>query len=351
MKLYLRGLPEGRSIAPPRSPAAARPMGRALLATICGALCAMTPWASAGTAATYPDKPIRLVVPFPPGGNIDATARIVAAGLGQALHQSVVVENRAGAAGLVGAETVARAAPDGYTALLGSTGALAPLKALNPAATIAPELDFVSAGPISRAPLVLVVSPRLPVKTLADFIAYARAHPGKLTLATAGVGTAAHLTAVYFQKQSGTTLLHVPYKGSSLAVADLLGGHVDLTFDQLASTLVQIRAGKLKALGVTTAKRSTVMPDLPTLAESGLPGFEAATTTGLLFPRGTPPEVLARVNAALRATLASDNVARQFRELGSDVQPGPGADFDKTLQRETEKWAQIIKDAGITADN
>ncbi|MGO4328262.1 Bug family tripartite tricarboxylate transporter substrate binding protein [Cupriavidus sp. 2TAF22] len=310
-------------------------------------LCAV----AATAAAAYPDKPIKLVVPFPPGGNIDATARIVAAGLSESLGQTVVVENRAGAAGLVGAESVSRAAPDGYTALLASTGALAPLKALNPAATLTPERDLVSAGPIARAPLVLVVSPKVPATTLAGFIAYARSRPGKLTLATAGVGTAAHLTGEYFQKQSGTKLLHVPYKGSSLAVADLLGGHVDLTFDQLASTLTQIRAGKLKALGVTTAQRSSLMPDLPTLAEAGLPGFEAATTTGLMFPKGTPPEVLARVNAALQKTLARDSTARQFRELGADVQAGPPADFDKTLRQETAKWSQVIGDAHITVSN
>lgn len=304
--------------------------------------------APASAYAAWPDKAVRLVVPFPPGGNIDATARIVAAGLADALGQPVVVENRAGAAGLVGAESVARAPADGYTMLLASTGALAPLKALNPDANLTPERDLVSAGPISRAPLVLVVSPKVQATSLKEFIAYAKTRPGKLTFGTAGVGTAAHLTGEYFQKQSGTQLLHVPYKGSSLAVADLLGGHVDLTFDQLASTLPQIRAGKLKALGVTTAKRSSVMPDLPTLAEAGLPGFEAATTTGLMFPKGTSPEILSKVNTALQKTLARDATAKQFRELGADVSAGSPADFDKTLKEETAKWGQVIRDAKIS---
>lgn len=318
-----------------------------LRALVGALLCA----AATAAAAAYPDKPIKLVVPFPPGGNIDATARIVAAGLSDKLGQSVVVENRAGAAGLVGAELVARSAPDGYTALLASTGALAPLKALNPSAALTPERDLVAAGPISRAPLVLVVSPRVPAKSLKEFIGYAKSQPGKLTIATAGVGTAAHLTGEYFQKQSGTKLLHVPYKGSSLAVADLLGGHVDVTFDQLASTLPQIRAGKLKALGVTTAQRTAIMPDLPTLAEAGLPGFEAATTTGLMFPKGTPQDVIARVSTALQQTLADAKVAKQFGELGADVHAGPAEEFDRTLRQETAKWGKVIQEANITAQH
>jgi len=301
--------------------------------------------------AQYPDKPIRLIVPFAPGGNIDATARIVASGLTQSLGQSVIVENKAGAGGMLGSEYVARSTPDGYTAVLGSTGALATLKALYPNARLEPTKDFAAAGPVARAPLVLAVSANMPVKTLAEFISYAKERPGKLTMASSGVGTAAHLTGELFQKVSGTELLHVPYKGSSLAVADLLGGHVDLTFDQLASTIAQIKSGKLHALGVTTEKRSSVMPELPTLAESGLPGFEASTTTGVLFPAGTPKDVLDRVNAALNETLAKPEVQQQLRDLGADTLSGSGADFDKILASETAKWSKIVKDANIQPSN
>ncbi|ALM85592.1 tripartite tricarboxylate transporter substrate binding protein [Bordetella sp. N] len=297
--------------------------------------------------AEYPDKPLRLIVPFPPGGNIDATARIISAGLGQRLGATVIVENRAGAAGLTGSEFVARSDADGYTALLGSTGALAPARALHPGTPLQPTKDFAGAGPLARAPLVLAVRTGLPPQNLKDFIAYAKKNPGKLTMASAGVGTAAHLTGELFQKLSGTKFLHVPYKGSSLAVADLLGGHVDLTFDQLASTLTQIKAGKLRALGVTTAQRTNIMPELPTLAESGLPGFEASTTTGLLFPKGTPAPVIAKVNAALQEVLKQPDVQKQFRDLGSDVLLGSGADFDRILRDETAKWDGVIKDAGI----
>ena len=303
--------------------------------------------ASVAAQAQYPDKPIRLIVPFSPGGNIDATARIISGGLAERLGQTIIVENRAGAGGTVGSEFVARSSPDGYTMLLGSTGALAPVRSLHPKTKLQPTEDFAAAAPLTRAPLVLVVSPTLPVKTLAEFIEYAKARPGKLTFASAGVGTAAHLTGELFQKLSGTEFLHVPYKGSSLAVADLLGGHVDLTFDQLASTLSQIQAGKLRALGATTDKRSSVMPELPTLAESGLPGFEASTTTGLLFPAGTSEDIIAKVNAAVQEVLRLPDVQNQFRELGSDVLIGTGADFDKVLRDETAKWDGVIKEAGI----
>lgn len=301
----------------------------------------------ASAHAQYPEKPVRLIVPFPPGGNIDATARIISGGLGERLGQTVIVENKAGAAGAVGSEFVARAAPDGYTLLLGSTGVLAPLRALNPHTSLEPTQDFVAAAPLARAPLVLVTSTNLPPKTLTEFIEYAKARPDALKFASAGVGTAAHLTGEQFQKLSGTQFLHVPYKGSSLAVADLLGGHVDFTFDQLASTLSQIKAGKLNALGVTTAQRSSVMPELPTVAESGLPNFEASTTTGLLFPAGTPQEIVAKVNTAVQDVLRQPNVQQQFRELGSDVLMGSGADFDRILRDETQKWEGVIKEAGI----
>jgi tripartite-type tricarboxylate transporter receptor subunit TctC len=297
--------------------------------------------------AQYPDRPVRLIVPFTPGGNVDATGRIVASGLTEVLGQAVIIDNKAGAAGLVGSEFVAHAAPDGYTMLLGSTGALAPLKGLHPHATLSPTKDFAAAATIARAPLVLAISPSIPVKDLAEFIAYAKQRPGKLAMATSGVGTAAHLTGELFQKLSGTRFLHVPYRGGAVAVADLLGGHVDLTFDQLASMLSQIRAGKLHALGVTTAQRTSVMPELPTISELGLPNFESSTTTGLLFPVGTPKNIIAKMNAAMQTVLRMPKTKNQFRDLGSDVLLGSGADFDRILASEIDKWSKVIKQAGI----
>jgi tripartite-type tricarboxylate transporter receptor subunit TctC len=303
--------------------------------------------AAATAYAKYPDRSLRLVVPYPPGGNIDATGRIVAKGLAHELGQPVVVDNRAGASGLVGAEIVARAPADGYTVLLASTGALAVGKAFKPTMSLNPVRDFVSAGPIARAPLLLVINPKVPARNLQEFIAYARAHPGKLSMATAGVGTTAHLTGELFQSMSGTRFLHVPYKGSSPAIADLLGGQVDLTFDQPASTLAYIKDGELNALGVTSPARSSSVPDVPTLAESGLPGFDSSTTTGLMFPAGTPQTVLDTVNNALRRVLQEPEVRRQIEALGSDVIAGSGADFEHMLSAATRQWTAVIKEANI----
>jgi tripartite-type tricarboxylate transporter receptor subunit TctC len=298
-------------------------------------------------ATDYPDKPMKLVVPFAPGGNIDTTARNVASGLAQELGQPVIVENRAGAGGLIGSQYVARAAPDGYTFLLASTGALATAKALNPKLDLDPVKDFVSAGAITRVPFVLVENNEVPAKTLAQLIAYAKANPGKLTVGSDGSGTASHLSAELFQAMSGTRFIHVPYKGSSQALTDLMGGQISLRFDQLSSALPLIKTGKIRALGVTTLERSAVAPDLPTLAESGLPKFEASTSTGILFPAGTPQAVIARFNAALVKTLQRPEVRKNLLSLGADVTPGPPQEFARTMRDELAKWTTLVQQAHI----
>jgi tripartite-type tricarboxylate transporter receptor subunit TctC len=297
--------------------------------------------------AAFPDRPIKLIVPFPPGGNIDATARIVAAALSQPLGQPVVVENKAGASGQIGAEFVARSPADGYTILLGSSGALAPAKALNPAMKLDPIKDFEAATPIARAPMVLVVNPQLPVKNVKELIALAKAKPGQMAAASPGTGTLAHLSAILFESVSNIKLLHVPYKGSAPAVTDLIGGQVQISFDQLASTLPNIKAGKLRAIGVATAQRSAIVPDIPTLQEQGLAGFESSTTTALLLPAGTPREVMDKINAVWREVQKSPKVREQFHALGSDVLDGTGADFDKVIATELAKWTKVVKDADV----
>lgn len=297
--------------------------------------------------AEFPDHPLRLVVGWPPGGNTDSTARIVAEGLSHVLKQTVIVDNKPGAAGMLGYDVVVKSPPDGYTMVLGATGALATAKALDVEMRFDPVKDFVSAGPIASAPLLLAVRPNLEVKNLAEFIAYAKARPGKLTMATSGTGTAAHLAGELFQTMTGVKFLHVPYKGSSQAIADLLGGQVDLTFDQPASTLSQIRAGKLHALAIATKERSSLLPDLPTFAEAGLPGFEASTTSALMFPAATPPAVIQKINAALREVLQLPETKAKFASLGNDVVEGTPADFDNLLQADIKKWTKVVKDANV----
>lgn len=297
--------------------------------------------------AQYPDRPMRLVVPFPPGGNIDTTARILSKGLDQILGKQVLVENRPGAGGMIGSAYVAHAPADGYTFLLASTGALATAKALLDNLPFDPLKDFESAATLSRVPFVLVVNKQLPVRNLGQFIAYAKAHPSKLAMGSDGTGTANHLTGELFQTMSGTRLLHVPYKGSSQALTDLMGGQIQLRFDQLSSALPLIRAGKLRALGVTTLARSQVVPELPTLAESGLPGFEASTTTGILFPAGTPRAIIDKVNAAVNKVLEQPDTRTRFRRMGADVEEGPPAHFQQIMSGEVAKWTKVVKEAHI----
>jgi tripartite-type tricarboxylate transporter receptor subunit TctC len=310
-------------------------------------LAGLAAFAAPAAHAEFPDHPLRLVVGWPPGGNTDSTGRIVAQGLSEVLKVPVIVDNKPGAAGMLGMDIVGKAPPDGYTMVLGATGGLATAKALDVEMRFDPLKDFVSAGPIARAPLLLAVRSDLPVKDLKEFIAYAKERPGKLTMATSGTGTAAHLTGEMFQTTVGVKFLHVPYKGSSQAIADLIGGQVDLTFDQPASTLAQIHAGKLRALAIATRERSSLLPDLPTFDEAGVPGFEASTTLALMLPVGTPAPVLEKINAALRQVLRMPETKAKFASLGSDIQEGSGDDFQRTLAAETAKWTKVVKDANV----
>jgi len=303
--------------------------------------------ASAAGLAAYPEKPIRLVVPFSPGGNIDLTARLMSKALTAELGQPVVVENKPGASGLIGAELVAKSEPDGYTLLLASSGSLSAAPALFPKMSLNAARDLKASRAQTNVPLVLAVNPKLEVKSVADLIAYAKAHPGKLTMASTGVGTSNHLAGELFQRVSGTTFTHVPYKGSSQALNDIVGGQVDLMFDNIPSSLGFIKSGTLRGLAVTSDKRSDSLPDLPTMAQAGVPDYEASTTTGIAMPAATPDNVAQTLDRAMAKALESAELKQSFLQMGATPINLSPAGFTQVLQSENVKWTKIISDANI----
>src|SRR4030095_5020494 len=270
-------------------------------------------------AQTYPTKPIRLVVPFPPGGATDILARDVAQKLSDAWGQSFVVDNRPGAGGNIGSELVAKAAPDGYTLEMGTVGTHAINASLYAKMPYDHVKDFVPVILVAGVPNVLVVNPSVPVNSVAELIAYAKANPGKLNFASSGNGTSIHLSGELFKVMAGVQITHVPYKGSAPALQDLLGGQVQLMFDNLPPSLPQIKAGKLKALAVTSTTRAAALPDVPTMAESGLPGFEASSWFGVLAPAGTPPAIVAKLNAEIGKWLASPEAKEKLAKQGANA--------------------------------
>ncbi len=298
-------------------------------------------------AQGYPTKPIRLVVPFAPGGNVDITARTIAPGLSELLGQTVVVDNRAGAGGVLGADIVAKAAPDGYTLLMGSNSSVSVAPALNPRNPYNPVRDFAPISLVAATPFVLVAHPSVPAKNLAELIAYAKAHPGGLTMASGGNGSSNHLVGELFQSVTGTKLLHVPYKGAGAVAADLMGGQVQLLFDQLAASTANIKSGRIKAIAVTSTARASVVPDVPTMAESGVKDMDVINITGVLAPAGTPPEIVARLNAALQRVLQRPEVKERFNTLGVSALGGTPEEFGAFIRDDFAKWTKVIKDANI----
>ncbi len=299
--------------------------------------------AASGLAADYPEKPVRLVIPFVPGGNMDITARTIGPGLSQALGQPVVYDNRGGAGGTIGAEHVARSAPDGYTLLLGSTGLLTLAPALYPKTPYEPLKDFVPIGTVADVPVVLVVHPSLPVKNVTELIALARAKPGQVTVPRAGIS----LAGILFKIQTKTDMIIVSYKGGAAAVRDLLGGHVHSMFDQLSSAAPHIRSGKVRALAVMTPKRTRRFPEIPMLEESGVKGANASTYSGLLAPAGTPPDIVVKLTAALASTLALKQTQERFASLGATTWPGTPQQFATVIRDDLEKWTRVIEAAHI----
>ena len=306
--------------------------------------------ATGAWAQGYPTKPIRIVVPFPAGGATDILARSVAQKLTDAWGQPVIVDNRPGAGGNIGSELVARAAPDGYTLEMGTVGTHAINASLYSKMPYDHVRDFAPVILVAGVPNVLEVNPSLPVHSVQELIAYAKANPGKLNFASSGSGTSIHLSGELFKVMTGVQMTHVPYKGSAPALQDLIGGQVQLMFDNLPPSLPQIKSGKLRALAVTSATRSPALPDTPTIAESGLPGFEASSWFGVLAPAGTPPAIIAKLNTEIAKWLTSPEAKEKMLTLGANIGGGSPEDFAKHIAAETAKWQKVVKASGAKVD-
>ena len=311
------------------------------------ALCAIqTP----GFAQTFPSRPVTLVVPFPPGGGTDTGGRVIAEQLGRRWGQPVIVENKGGAAGQIGADFVAKSRPDGYTLLLGNIGT----QAINPLLYSKLPYDadkaFAPVSLVAELPLAMMVNPAVPAKTAADFVALAKSRPGQMSYSSSGAGGAPHLAAEMFKDQTGAFIVHVPYRGGGPAIADLLAGHVQLSFMTVLEASGHIKAGKLRALAVTGDKRVPAFPDVPTLAESVAPGFNAISWIGLLAPAGTPPELVEKIAADLRAVLADESVKARFVGLGGVPRATSPQEFARLIDDDKRRYAQIIRSRKITIE-
>jgi tripartite-type tricarboxylate transporter receptor subunit TctC len=297
-------------------------------------------------AQGYPERPLTIIVAYPPGGQNDVAARIVAQSMETSLKQPVVVDNRAGAGGIIGAQHAANSKADGYTFLLAAINhsILTTLKQNMPYHL---EKDFVSVGMVAAFPIILVTNPTLPIESVEELIEYSKANPGKLTYGSSGNGGGTHLAAELFCSMAGVTMLHVPYKGSAPAMTDLLGGHVQLMFADSPSAIPHIKSGKLRALGISSPERSALMPDLPTIAEAGVAGYESNSWVGLVAPGGTPGDIISKVNAALVNSLNDPAVRGKLLAIGGEPMPGTSDQFGKFISAETAKWARIIKEAKI----
>ena len=314
-------------------------------------------WAMLGTAAAqpmperiYPAKPIRLVVTFPPGGSTDITARVLAARMSERLGQPVVIDNRPGAGGNIGLDLVAKATPDGYTIGVGAAGALAVNLSLYPKMPFDPVRDFAPVGMVAMIPFVLVANPSFPASTLSEALAIAKAKPGALSIGHGGNGTAMHLSAELLQQMSGIAAALVPYKGSAPATADAVADQLPLAIADIPSSIAFIKSGRLKALGVTSAKRSVALPDVPTFAEAGLPGYESTGWFGIVAPAGTPAAVIDRLNAELQSALNDPETRQRIVASGAEPMPGTPAEFRGMIESEIPKWEKVIKTSGARAE-
>jgi len=305
-------------------------------------------FSSGALAQAYPSQPIKLIAPFPPGGSVDITARLIAEPLAAALGGKIVIENRSGASGNIGMEAAARAKPDGYTIVL-NTIPLVTNQSLFQNLTWDPIRDFAPIGMVATSPHVLVVPLKTPAKTVAELLALARANPGKLSYASAGVGTTFHFCGEVFKDETHTFILHVPYRGGGPALQDTLGGQVDMSFPTLGAALPFIKAGTLRALAVTSARRSALLPDVPTMDEAGVKGFQFTQWLALLAPAGTPPEIVNRLNGALKSALGRPELREKFQAQAMEPFVTTPQEAGKFLASEVQRYSRIIKERGITA--
>jgi tripartite-type tricarboxylate transporter receptor subunit TctC len=304
---------------------------------------------SAAQTAKYPDRPVKMMVGFTAGGGTDVVARILAQKMSETIGQTVFVENRPGASGLLAVEAVAKSPPDGYTLLMGTQTTYAVAPTLYRKTSIDPSRDFAGISMSAVSPLVLVVHPSVPAQSVKDVIAMAKAKAGTLNFGSGGLGTTPHMTGELFQSVAGIKMAHVAYRGEAPAINDLLGGQIPLMFANLSAVIGNVRAGQLRALAVTSAQRAPAAPEIPTVAESGLPGFETSTWFALVAPAGTPPDVLARLNAEVKRSLAQADVKQRFAGLGMTAEDSTPEGLDAYIKSEIAKWTKVIKDADIKA--
>lgn len=316
------------------------------LKTLAAAALAVAGMGSALAADAYPDKPLTLIVPFSAGGTTDILARIVGQALGQELGQTIIIENKPGAGGNIGAQQASRAKADGYTLFMGTVGTHAINQALYKKLPYDPAKDFAPLSRVANVPNLLVAHPSRPYKTVQEMIAYAKKHPGEVTYGSPGSGASPHVSGALFQSMTGAELTHVPYKGSAPAISDLLGNQIAVMFDNMPSAIQHVRSGKLRPIAVTTAKRSPELPDVPTIAEAGVPGYEATSWFGLWAVAGTPAPILTKLQTALTKVLKDPAVAKKIADQGGEVVIETPAQFDAFIKSEAAKWGKVVKESG-----
>ncbi len=306
--------------------------------------------AASAFAQEFPNRPVRIVVPWPPSGNVDITARTLSPALSEALGQQLIIENRAGAGGTIGTAAVVKSPADGYTLLLGSSGTVTSGPAVFKNLTYDPLKELVAIGPIQSVPIVLTAAPKTPVSTFQEFVALAKSRPGGVSVASAGSGSSNHLALELLMRMANLKLLHVPYKGSGPAITDLLGSQVEAMMDQLAASIGHIREGRIKPLAISSPKRSPLLPNVPTLDESGVKGYEAATFTGIFAPAGVSPAVVQKLSSALRKAMSNEGVRERYRGMGVEIMDMGQAEFAAYVRADFEKWKRVAREGNIVIE-